>query len=177
MFYKYRMNFSNHQIFSENIFVAGRGFEPLSYIAPGYEPGDLTTSPPRDMFYKYKMIFQIIQIFFVAGVGVEPTTSRLWAWRAATALPRDGVEWLLSAPETNKVISFAFCKSFSFSMKHTVAKLHGLFHRWKYSCASTFDEHNNVFVCSNHTTFSSSKKQTFTKVHSVCFLGFGQKRY
>ncbi len=25
----------------------------------------------------------------VAGVGFEPTTSRLWAWRAAAALPRD----------------------------------------------------------------------------------------
>ena len=26
---------------------------------------------------------------FVAGVGFEPTTFRLWAWRATTALPRD----------------------------------------------------------------------------------------
>ncbi len=25
----------------------------------------------------------------VAGAGFEPATSRLWAWRAATALPRD----------------------------------------------------------------------------------------
>lgn len=32
-------------------FVAGGGFEPPSYISPGYEPGDLTTSPPRNVFY------------------------------------------------------------------------------------------------------------------------------
>ena len=58
------MIFLDHQIFFEIfLFVAGRGFEPLSYIVPGYEPGDLTTSPPRDVF--------------VAGVGIEPTTSRL----------------------------------------------------------------------------------------------------
>ena len=27
----------------------------------------------------------------VAGTGFEPVTSRLWAWRAAVALPRDNI--------------------------------------------------------------------------------------
>src|SRR3989344_661748 len=30
------------------------------------------------------------ECFLVAGEGFEPSTSRLWAWRAAIALPRAG---------------------------------------------------------------------------------------
>jgi len=30
-----------------------------------------------------------IFLFYVAGVGIEPTTSRLWASRATVAPPRD----------------------------------------------------------------------------------------
>lgn len=30
------------------LLVARVGFEPTSFIFPGYEPGDLTTSPPRN---------------------------------------------------------------------------------------------------------------------------------
>ena len=28
-------------------------------------------------------------VFMVAGEGIEPPTSRLWAWQATSALPRD----------------------------------------------------------------------------------------
>ena len=42
----------------------------------------------------YNSFFAILQFFassnfLVAGVGIEPTTFRLWAWRATSALSRD----------------------------------------------------------------------------------------
>lgn len=36
-----------------------------------------------------KQCLGIAMVFMVAGEGIEPPTSRLWAWQATSALPRD----------------------------------------------------------------------------------------
>ena len=34
-------------------------------------------------------LYQTYCFYMVAGEGIEPPTSRLWAWQATSALPRD----------------------------------------------------------------------------------------
>ena len=58
----------------------------------------ISTEPSfyRDLVFCFYHLLQkedvpcrYILILLVAGAGIEPATSRLWAWRATTALPRD----------------------------------------------------------------------------------------
>ena len=41
------------------------------------------------LLQKEDVLCRYILFLLVAGAGIEPATSRLWAWRATTALPRD----------------------------------------------------------------------------------------
>jgi hypothetical protein len=49
------------------LFEARVGFEPTSFIVSGYEPDDLTTSPSRNVIYKYlcflKSFTNVLNIF------------------------------------------------------------------------------------------------------------------
>jgi hypothetical protein len=44
-------------------FEARVGFEPTSFIVSGYEPDDLTTSPPRNVIINIYLFLKVLQMY------------------------------------------------------------------------------------------------------------------